>query len=137
MSEAQSDGVLPWSGRQRQTLLWLTALLLAALGGRYACQRAFLDDPAPDVAARAGELADKLDPNIAGWRELSAIPGLGPKKAQAIVAFRKQWVAHHPGKIPFRSPTDLRQVKGIGSATVSSLAPYLAFSAVQPPGTRP
>jgi DNA uptake protein ComE-like DNA-binding protein len=85
------------------------------------------DDPQPEVGARASELASRLDPNAADWRELAAIPQLGEKKAKAIVAFREDWLKKHPNDPPFRGPQDLRLIKGIGPATVSNMMPYLIF----------
>jgi competence ComEA-like helix-hairpin-helix protein len=116
-----------WTAPQRRAIVILLSLLLVFLTGRYACNRAFIDDPQPEVNARAADLADKLDPNTADWRELAAIPNLGEKKAQAIVAFREKWQAQHPQDPAFRGPEDLRQVKGIGPATASNLKPYLIF----------
>ncbi|GAB6034972.1 ComEA family DNA-binding protein [Galenea microaerophila] len=45
----------------------------------------------------------------------SSLSGIGPKKAEAIVAYRK---AHGP----FKSADDLSQVKGIGSKTIAKNA---------------
>ena len=45
--------------------------------------------------------------NTAGVEELKALPGIGPSKAAAIVAYRDQH-----GK--FKSVDELKQVKGIG-----------------------
>ena len=116
-----------WTASQRRALIVLLSILLVFLTGRYACNRAFVDDPQPEVPARADELADKLDPNTADWRELAAIPNLGEKRAQAIVAFREKWQAQYPRDPAFRGPEDLRQIKGIGVATAANLKPYLIF----------
>jgi competence protein ComEA len=56
--------------------------------------------------------AETLDINSADADSLAAtITGIGPARAQAIVAFRK-------ANGPFSSVDDLVLVKGIGSATV-------------------
>ena len=47
-----------------------------------------------------------IDLNSATSQELEALPGIGAKKAQAIVAFRE--------KRRFRRVTELMRVKGIG-----------------------
>lgn len=47
-----------------------------------------------------------VDVNHATPAELEALPGIGAKKAQAIVAFRD--------KRPFRRTSELMRVKGIG-----------------------
>ncbi len=49
---------------------------------------------------------DRVDLNRAGVTELMRLPGIGEKRAQAIVAAR--------GKQPFRKPEDVLVVKGIG-----------------------
>ena len=50
--------------------------------------------------------ADALSLNKASQEELETLPGIGPKLAQEIVAYRK---TH-----PFRSVNDLDKVPGIG-----------------------
>ena len=49
---------------------------------------------------------DRIDLNRAGVSELMRLPGVGEKRAQAIVAHRQ--------KAPFRKPEDVLQVKGFG-----------------------
>ncbi len=62
-----------------------------------------------------------LNLNIASAEELVKLPGVGPKKAALIVAWRTQH-----GK--FERVVDLRRVKGFGAKTVKKLMPYLAVS---------
>ena len=50
--------------------------------------------------------------NTAGIAELTTLPGVGEKTAQAIVEYR---TTHGP----FRQVDDLRQIKGIGSAKIA------------------
>jgi competence protein ComEA len=58
-----------------------------------------------------------LDINSASVAELTALPGIGPAKAAAIVAERQQE--------PFRSVADLTRVKGIGERTLEELGPRI------------
>ena len=125
-----ADGTLFWTRQHVSALLGLLMILTVALGFRLACNRTFIDDPQPDVPARMTDLADRMDPNTATWQEFAAIPGLGEKKAQAIVVFREKWIQNHPNKPAFSAPQDLHAVKGIGPATISNMSRYLVF----PPG---
>ncbi len=52
--------------------------------------------------------------NTAGEAELTAIPGVGPKTASAIIAYREQ-------NGPFRSADQLAEVKGIGPAKLAAM----------------
>lgn len=77
------------------------------------------DAPPPDEPASRGVLADgRIDLNLATQAELETLPGVGPARAQAIIAERETR--------PFRVPGDLRRVPGIGEATFQRLAPLVA-----------
>ncbi|HZR82610.1 MAG TPA: ComEA family DNA-binding protein [Candidatus Binatia bacterium] len=71
---------------------------------------------APAAAPAAGE----VDLNAATAEELASLPGIGPSKARAIVAYREA--------TPFRSVDDLRQVKGIGDRLLEDLRGKLTVS---------
>ncbi len=58
--------------------------------------------------------------NNATETELVALPGIGPSKARAIAEYRQQ----HGG---FQSVDDLRQVKGIGAATLDKLRAHVTL----------
>jgi hypothetical protein len=118
---------LIWTAGQLNALRGLLLIFAIVMGGRLACNHTFIDNPQPDIPARSGDLADKLDPNTATWQEFAAIPGLGEKRAHAIVDFREAWAIKHPNTPAYAGPQDLRNVKGIGPATASNLAPYLVF----------
>lgn len=80
--------------------LWLGAVLLAGLMG-----------------ASPGRAAEALDLNRAQLAELQALPGIGPKKAEAIVALRQ--------RRPFTRVTQLLEVRGIGRKTLERLKPLV------------
>ncbi len=64
---------------------------------------------APALAAKKGLPAgERIDLNRASVTELMRLPGLGQKRAQAIVA--------HRTKQPFRRVEDVVAVKGLGPA---------------------
>jgi competence protein ComEA len=77
--------------------------------------------------SRAGAAAGKATPenpvslNTATFEDLRRLPGVGPKKAEAILALRAKI-----GK--FKRPEDLMRVKGIGRGTFKKLRPLVTVS---------
>jgi len=59
--------------------------------------------------------------NTATETELTLLPGVGPSKAAAILAFRKKYGA-------FKKVEDLNKVKGFGYKTLKKLKPYLSLT---------
>jgi DNA uptake protein ComE-like DNA-binding protein len=84
-------------------------------------------DPPPVMGELANTLATRIDPNVADWAAWAALPLIGEKRAKEIVAFRENWLAEHPGEVPFDKLEDLMRIKGIGKATIATLEPYLVF----------
>ncbi len=62
-----------------------------------------------------------MDLNSASVEDLVLLPGIGPKKAQAIVDWRSR-----NGR--FMSVDDLLKVKGIGPKTLESIRPFVTVS---------
>ncbi|AJS57654.1 ComEA family DNA-binding protein [Paenibacillus sp. IHBB 10380] len=60
----------------------------------------------------------KVNVNTAGAAELTDLPGIGEKKAQAILEYRNL-------KGPFRKVSDLLNVKGIGTKMLQKIAPHV------------
>lgn len=58
-----------------------------------------------------------LELNHATLEELQTLPGIGPRKAEAIVELRK--------KRPFTRVTQLLEVKGVGRKTLERLKPWV------------
>ena len=75
------------------------------------------DDPSPP---RGGKKAvrGKLNLNTATVDQLMMLPGVGPSKAEGVVA----WRGKHG---PFKRVADLRKVKGFGYKTLKKLEPNL------------
>lgn len=71
----------------------------------------------PDDASSQDSERSPLNVNSCSYEELLKLPGIGPKKARAIMEERE--------RRPFRSVHDLKRVKGIGRKTIQRLAPYL------------
>jgi competence protein ComEA len=111
------------------------------LAGRGETELLLPDAPAAVVATEAGRAAPApasdglvgglVDINSASAEVLdAALPGIGPVKAQSIVAYRE---AHGP----FHTPGDLQKVRGIGEKTVASLAPLVTCGGFEGAGPAP
>lgn len=102
--------------------LALSALAAAALSTA-AATFAHAAPPRATPAAKAvpATTTGVVNLNTASEAELERLPGIGPAKAAAIVAYRQK---HGP----FRRVEDLRRVKGFGRKTLLRLRPYLAVA---------
>ena len=134
---------------ERKTLLRVGILLLCVLMGLEGCQLASHTSPTAGcriqttaTASRRALLTGRVSSqtqrtqakqptdspqptkpislNQATQGELERLPGIGEKKAQAILAYRD---AH--GR--FRTYKELLEVDGIGEATLEGLLPYLTL----------
>ena len=70
--------------------------------------------------------AGLVDLNLAGERQLTALPGVGPSTAKAIVAYRA-------ANGPFTAPEGLLNVKGIGPKKFEALLPYVKVAGARRP----
>jgi competence protein ComEA len=99
----------------------ICAVLLAV-----SCNQAIGAEAEPAAAvvdqAASTELAvEKIDVNTADVAELSGLPGIGPKIAERIDAYRQ-------ANGPFKSIDDLMEVKGIGPAKFEKLKSLITVS---------
>ena len=97
--------------------LWLVGATLSCL----LCGAVALAEPSVTNAA-VGTEAALIDLNRASAAELTRLPGIGEKRAEAILAFRES----HGG---FRSVTELLKIKGIGRAMLRKLRSLVTVSA--------
>lgn len=74
----------------------------------------------PQTASSPAAAAVVINIGEATAEQLEQLPGVGPSKAGAIVAHRKQH--------PFKKLEDLMRVKGIGKKTFARLKPMLTLS---------
>ncbi len=79
-----------------------------------------------EEAAAEGEesealaFGDTVNLNEADTYALQLLPGIGPKKAAAILAYREENGA-------FETVEEIMEVPGIGDATFAEIAPYLVL----------
>lgn len=116
------------------SLLLVTFLASMALAGQF--RPACPGPPDPGVARAAGSARVVAAPDAAGSRTpraagapvpvntagidaLCTLPGIGPARAQAIIAARQ--------RRPFARLADLGRVKGLGPRRIQALAGRVAF----------
>lgn len=128
--------------RYEKAALGLTAAFLLFTGGWFyarqsaaqpytvtVSQSAPEESPAPTASGSEEERPDSLlegeviDINSAPVEDLQRLPGIGEKRAQAIVAWREE---HGP----FQSVDELVQVSGIGEKLLAGLRDYAAAGPV-------
>jgi len=117
----------PWSAPQRRVLIGLVFVLALYVAIRYWFDPMYVSDPQPLAPARAGELADRIAPNVASADDLAALPLIGERRARDIISYRDRYVADHPGKVAFEKPEDLLAIRGIGASILAQIKPYLIF----------
>ena len=96
--------------RHTMTLTALTLGLSLAAGAAEAAAK----KQAPKV------ITGVINLNTASAAQLDQLPGVGPKAAERIVAYRQ--------KTPFSRPEELVRVKGFGKKKLDKLKPHLAVS---------
>lgn len=103
------------------------AMLLAALAVLVVAKRGgFLSTPAAEYATE-NRLVAPIDINTATWPEFATLPGIGEKRAKAIIALRER-------KKGFRSVDELAEVAGIGENAMKQIRPLVT---VGPPPAAP
>ena len=71
--------------------------------------------PTPVSVSSANDASDEtININTASASQLEALPGIGPSLAERIVAYRE-------ANGPFRTPSDILEVSGIGDATFANI----------------
>jgi competence ComEA-like helix-hairpin-helix protein len=101
--------------------------------GLFASAPSLAQDVDDDETVEAEESAPPtsgalVDVNTATEAQLVELPGIGPSKARAIIAFREQR--------PFRRVEDLMRVRGIGRGTFRQLRPLVTVGGTAPAAPR-
>ena len=81
------------------------------------------EDPLPTAdSSRPDSLmeGERIDLNTAGYYDLMRLPGIGEKRARAILDWRREHGS-------FSAPEQLLEIRGIGEKTLEGLLPYLTL----------
>ncbi len=84
------------------------------------------EDPLPTAdSSRPDSLleGERINVNTAGYYDLMRLPGIGEKRARAILDWREE----HGG---FSAPEQLLEIRGIGEKTLEGLLPYIELGSL-------
>lgn len=84
------------------------------------------EDPLPTAdSSRPDSLleGERINVNTAGYYDLMRLPGIGEKRARAILDWREE----HGG---FSAPEQLLDIRGIGEKTLEGLLPYIELGSL-------
>ena len=110
-----------------KTILAVTAAFLLFTVGYFLGERSGQPYTVDTQTIWSGEVGDgvpapvipgRININTATAEQLQALPGIGPTKAESIVADRQ-------ANGPFRIPEDLMRVSGIGEGTLNKILEYI------------
>jgi len=72
-------------------------------------------------------LSEKINPNTASVPSLLRLPNIGVIRANAIVAYRRQFTQTGRDRRAFENCDDLLKVHGIGPKTAAGISKWLEF----------
>lgn len=111
-----------WTSRHLAALIVVCLIAGAIPAARAISGRCWIGAVLPTWPDRLAAAQLRIDPNTAPTAHLQCLPGIGPAKADAIVAYRND-----PASGRFDAPEDLKAVYGIGDGSVGKMTPYLHF----------
>jgi len=79
------------------------------------------------AATQRMEMENRINPNDAPPASLVRLPGIGIRRAQEIVAYRKDFSKRTGNSRAFETYDDLQKVKGIGPKTIRNIDEWLKF----------
>lgn len=100
------------------SLLLLSIAMPSIAADKPEMMQAHKDKSPQSAMSQSMQQMEKVNVNLATSKELAAIKGLGTKKAQAIIDYRK-------ANGDFTDMNQLMNIKGIGQGTLKKIAPFL------------
>jgi competence ComEA-like helix-hairpin-helix protein len=109
-----SPKILEFSRKELLAILFLISTLLIGIGIKYTIDNHLWLPETKAVDTDPESVKLKINLNRAEWYEFIILPGIGEKKAKAIVEYRKSNGA-------FRTIEQLCEVNGIGTKTIKKI----------------
>ncbi len=109
-----SAKIFEFSRKELIATLFLITALLIGIGIKYTIDYHWWLPETKVVDTNPESIKLKIDLNRAEWYEFIILPGIGEKRAKAIVEYRKS-------KGAFRTIDQLSEVNGIGKKTVKRI----------------
>jgi competence protein ComEA len=106
--------ILEFSRKELIAALFLISTLLIGMGTKYTIDHHWWLPETKVADTNPESIRLKINLNMAEWYEFIILPGIGEKKAKAIVKHRKS-------KGAFRTIEQLCEVNGIGAKTVKGI----------------
>ncbi len=106
--------IFEFSRKESLAAFFLITTILIGTGIKYSIDQHWWLPETEVVDSDPESIKLKIDLNRAEWYELIILPGIGEKKARAIVGYRKE-----AGR--FKTIEQLREVSGIGVKTVKKI----------------
>ncbi len=108
-----------------QSFAFVTSVLIAF--GLSCCLVPNLMGFGPATNRNEIRLDNLINPNDAPLASLARLPGIGIARAEAMIAYRRNFVETNGNRKPFQSCDDLQKVNGIGPKTAQNIREWLKF----------